>query len=54
VRLSSILAAGMALLSVSTQAATVLNRPLAGEPESIDPQMTTGAAAFAVRSSNTP
>jgi oligopeptide transport system substrate-binding protein len=39
-RLSSILAAGLALFSVSTQAATVLNRPLVGEPESLDPQKT--------------
>ena len=39
-RLSSILAAGLALFSVSSQATTVLNRPNVGEPESLDPQKT--------------
>ena len=42
-RLSSILAAGLALVSVSAQATTVLNRPTEGEPESLDPQKTVSA-----------
>jgi oligopeptide transport system substrate-binding protein len=44
-RLSSVLAAGLALAAISGSAlaATVVNRPTEGEPESLDPQKTVSA-----------
>jgi oligopeptide transport system substrate-binding protein len=42
-RLSSLFVAGLTLLTISAHAATVLNRPTEGEPESLDPQKTVSA-----------